>query len=161
LKSYSSIKDIILFGSVVKNKDNPKDIDLAIITDKKDLSLTGDIKSLLNIPNIDIEMITPDDMFRSRLGLTLMTEGLSIRKNKFLRDSLGISPVKVYVYEIKTLTQTKKVTFGRGLNSILKSSKGTKLGAGSVMVPIEQTGIFENFLNTWGLKYISKEYMFF
>lgn len=67
--------------------------------------------------------------------------------------------MKIYTYNLKHLTQTKKVFFGRGLNQMIKEIKGVKLGAGSVMVPIDQSSKFEDFLNTWDLKYKTKEYL--
>lgn len=159
LKKYKEIEDFIVFGSFVKDKYIPKDIDIALVANKKDISLVGEIKAELKINNLDIEIINPEEIYQSRLGLTLISEGFSIKNNKFLREKLGVKPMKIYTYEIKNLTQTKKVLFGRGLNQIIKDSKAIKLGAGSIMIPIEQTGKFEDFLDTWGLKYKTKEYL--
>ncbi|MBD3355029.1 hypothetical protein GF361_03515 [Candidatus Woesearchaeota archaeon] len=159
LKKYKDIKDIIVFGSLVKDKHAPKDIDIAIVKDKKEISLVGEIKEILDIKNIDIELIKPEEIYQTRLGLTLITEGFSIKNNKFLREKLNLSPMKIYIYEIKNLTQTKKVLFGRGLNHVMKDAGATKLGAGSVMVPIEKSSGFEDFLDSWNLKYKTKEYL--
>lgn len=159
LTKYKEIQDFIIFGSLVKGKYTPKDIDVALVMDKKDISLVGEIKYQLKIKNLDIEMVKPEEIYQTRLGLTLISEGFSIKNNKFLREKLGISPMKIYTYRIKHLTQTKKVLFGRGLNQIIKDTKGVKLGAGSVMVLIEQSSKFEDFLDTWNLKYKTKEYL--
>ena len=126
---------------------------------QKDISLVGKIKARLNLKNIDLEMVTPEEIYQSRLGLALITEGFSVRNNKFLREKLGLSPMKIYTYEIKNLTQTKKVLFGRGLNQFIKDTKSVKLGAGSIMVPIKESSRFEDFLETWDLKYKTKEYL--
>ncbi len=157
LKKYNQIKDIIIFGSLVKGKYAPKDIDTALVVEKKDISLVGEVKT--QIKNLDVELIRPEEIYQTRLGTTLISEGFSIKSNKFLRDKLGLSPMKIYVYEIKNLTQTKKVLFGRGLNNIIKNTKAVKLGAGSIMVPINQSSKFEDFLDTWNLKYKTKEYL--
>ena len=159
LVKYKEIKDFIIFGSLVKGKYAPKDIDIAIVADKKDVSLVGEVKDQLKIKSLDIELIKTEEVYQTRLGLTLLSEGFSVKNNKFLREMLGISPMKIYTYEIKHLAQTKKVLFGRGLNQMIKETKGVKLGAGSIMVPINQSGIFEDFLNTWDLKYKTKEYL--
>lgn len=153
------IQDFIVFGSLVKGKYAPKDIDIALVVGKKNISLTGEAKEQLgNFSNLDLEMITPEEMYQTRLGMVLITEGFSIKRNKFLREELGISPMKIYVYEIKSFTQTRKVLFGRGLNLIIKNINGTRLGAGCVMIPISHTAEFEDFLDTWNLKYSTKEY---
>lgn len=159
LVKYKQIQDFIIFGSLVKGKSSPKDKDIALIVDKKEYFLVGDIKEQLNIKDLDLEMLKPEDIYQTRLGLTLMSEGFSVRSNKFLREKLGISPMKIYTYEIRHLTQTKKVFFGRGLNQTIKDTKGVKLGAGSVMIPINKSSQFEDFLDTWELKYKTKEYL--
>ena len=156
---YKEIQDFIIFGSLVKGKSAPKDVDIALVIEKKDISLVGEVKNQLKIKNLDIEMVKPEEIYQTRLGLTLISEGFSIKSNKFLREKLGISPMKIYIYGIKHLTQTKKVFFGRGLNQMIKDMKCVKLGAGSVMVPIHQSSKFEDFLNTWSLKYKTKEYL--
>lgn len=159
LKKYREINDFIIFGSLVKGKYAPQDIDIALIVNKGDISLVGEIKTQLKERNVDIEMITPEDIYQSRLGLNLISEGFSIKNNQFLREKLGLSPMKIYIYEIKNLTQTKKVLFGRGLNNIIKETKSAKLGAGSIMVPIQESSKFEDFLQVWELKYKAKEYL--
>jgi len=159
LKRYKEIQDFIIFGSLVKGKYAPKDTDIAIVSEKKDISLVGEIKERLNLKNLDIELIDPKDIYQTRLGLNLIAEGFSIKDNKFLRQKLGLSPMKIYTYEIKNLTQTKKVFFGRGLNQIMEETRSVKLGAGSIMVPINESSKFEDFLDTWGLKYKTKEYL--
>jgi predicted nucleotidyltransferase len=159
LKKYKSVKDVIIFGSTVKGKYAPKDIDIALITEKKETLLAGEIKSELDIKNIDMEMVVPEEIYQTRLGLSLISEGFSIKNNRFLREMMGLSPKKIYTYEIKSLTQTKKVLFGRGLNQIIKDTNSIKLGAGSIMVNIQESGKFEDFLETWGLKYKAKEFL--
>lgn len=159
MKKYNQIEDFIIFGSLVKGKYAPKDVDIALVVEKKDISLIGEIKDQLIIKNLDMEMVKPEEIYQTRLGLTLITEGFSIRSNKFLRERLGLSPMKIYTYGIKNLTQTKKVLFGRGLNQIIKDTKAVKLGAGNIMLPIEQSSKFEDFLETWNLKYKTKEYL--
>lgn len=157
LKKYKNIKDCIIFGSQVKAKHSPKDTDIALVMNTKDTTLTGEIKEQLK--NADIEIITPEEIYQSRLGLTLITEGFSIKNNKFIRELIQIKPMKIYTYHIKHLTQIQKVLFGRGLNNTIKETKGIKLGAGSILIPIETTGNFEEFLDVWGLKYKTKEYL--
>lgn len=159
LKKYKEIEDFIIFGSSVKGKHAPKDIDIAIVMGIKDISLAGKAKDGLKEWNPDVEIIRPEEVYSTRLGMALISEGFSIKDNRYLRDGLGISPMKIYTYEIKHLEQVKKVLFGRGLNNFIKESKGIKLGAGCVMVPVHQSSKFEDFLDTWGLKHKAKEYL--
>ena len=111
LKKYPNINDIIVFGSSVKGKQAPKDIDIALIVNKKEISLSGEIKEDLKNKNLDIEMLLPEEVYQTRLGLSLISEGFSIRCGKFLREQLNLRPQKIYIYELKQLTQTQKVFF--------------------------------------------------
>ena len=38
------------------------------------------------IKNLDVEMIKPEEIYQTRLGLTLISEGFSVKSNKFLRE---------------------------------------------------------------------------
>jgi len=157
LANYKSIEDIIVFGSFVKDKFQPKDIDIAIIAIDKDPSMIGKISS--DLPNnVDIEVLSQEQIYKTKLGLSIISEGFSIKENKFLRDMLNISPKKIYSYELVKLTPSKKRQFNRALKENLTEVNGQKLGAGCVMIPIEKTGFFEDFLDVWNLKLTSKKY---
>lgn len=151
LKRYKDIEDIIIFGSFIKDKFQPKDIDIAIITPKRNLSLIGEISSQLP-EEIDIENLLSNQIYKTKVGMSIISEGFSIKENKFLRDIMGIVPKKIYTYEIKKLGASQKRSFNRALKDQLNKTKGKRLGAGCVMIPIEKTGGFEEFLEHWDLK---------
>lgn len=157
LRKYDIIKDIIIFGSFVKGRDNPKDIDLAFIVKKKNTKLVPLIKKEIGINKAHLDFITVDDVF-SPLFLSLINEGYSIKKNKFLRNVLNIRPMRLYAYDLKHLDKSKKTLFGIALKKSLKKIKGEKVSIGSVLVPINQTSYFEDFLDAWGMKYKTKEW---
>jgi predicted nucleotidyltransferase len=159
LKKYKEIDDIIIFGSIVKNKFFINDIDLALIVNKNNHSLSGRIKSELKLEKLDIEVIRQDKLYITRFGLTLLTEGFSIKNNNFIRDMLNLKPMKIYSYNIKNLNQSKKVIFGRSLNLIIKETNSIKLGSGCIIIPIQFTSNFEEFLTTWNLNFTTKEYL--
>ena len=155
LTKYKEIEDIIIFGSFVKDKFQPKDIDIAVIMSKRDSMVIGEISSELP-EKIDIEVLVPKQIYETHLGLSIISEGFSIRENKFLKDMVGIKPKKIYSYDLKELTPSEKRRFHRALKEHLNEIKGERLGAGSVMVPKEKTGFFEDFLDIWKLKLKSK-----
>ncbi len=157
LKRYDSIKDIIVFGSFVKGRDNPKDIDLAFILKEKDIKLVPLIKKEVGIDKVHLDFITIDDIY-SPLFLSLINEGYSIKNNGFLRDILKIRPMKLYTYDLKHLDRSKKTLFGIALRKSLKKIKGEKVSTGAVLIPINQTSYFEDFLDVWGMKYKTKEW---
>ena len=150
-----------MFGSLVKGKFKPNDVDIALLVKEKEIALVGEVKEFLGKRNVDIELVSLEEFYSTRIGLTLITEGFSVKRDKFLKDILGLKSKKIYIYNIKHLTQSHKVLFGRGLNFVLNKIKAVKLGAGSVMVPLESSGEFEDFLARWEMKYNVKEYNIF
>lgn len=158
LKKYNLIKDIIIFGSFVKGRDNPNDIDLAFILVEKDMQLVDLIKKELVTDKIHLEFINLEDIYFNQLFLSLINEGYSIKNDSFLRDILKIRPMRFYSYNLKHLNKSKKTIFGAALKNNLKKIKGEKIGAGAVLIPIDQTSYFEDFLDVWGMKYKTKEW---
>ena len=158
LKRYDLIEDIIIFGSFVKGRTMPKDVDLAFIVREKDVKLVHDIKKELIVNNAHLEFIKSDDVYSSPLFLSLINEGFSVGKDSFLRDSLKIRPMRMYAYDLKHLNRSKKTLFGLALKKALKKIKGEKISIGAVLVPIDQTSYFEDFLEVWSMKYKTKEW---
>lgn len=158
LKRYDLIEDIIIFGSFVKARTTPKDIDLAFIVKEKDTKLVHEIKKELIVSKAHLEFIKSDDVYSSQLFLSLINEGFSVRKDSFLRHKLKIRPMRLYAYDLKHLNKSKKTLFGIALKKTLKKIKGEKISVGAVLVPISQTSYFEDFLEVWGMKYKTKEW---
>ncbi|MBW2989251.1 nucleotidyltransferase domain-containing protein [Candidatus Woesearchaeota archaeon] len=146
------IIDIIIFGSKSRDKMAPGDIDIAVILKEKVNDIKGRISSI--IPGADVELVSLEDIYNP-LFLVLLKEGFSVRKNDYLHNLYGIRPVKLYKYSLKQLSASKKVMFERGIKSV----KGVeRLSNSVVVVPIEHTGEFEDFLRQWNLDIDTKEY---
>lgn len=158
LRRYKPITDIIIFGSYVKGRKIPKDIDLAIIVKEKDLVLPMQLKREIPWKNIHLEFIRTSDIYSNPLFISLLNEGYSIKEDAFLRDISGISPKRLYKYDLKHLEQAKKVMFAHMLNRALKKIKGEKIGNGVVLVPLSSASYFEDFLEIWGLRYKTREW---
>ena len=156
LKKYNKINDFIIFGSAVKNKNLPKDIDVMLITDTKDLELLKKVKSGLK-EKIHLDVMDNKSILYQPIIKGLFVEGYSIKKKKFLRDTHGIKPMKLYSYGLKSFNNVKKVQFSKALVKTIKKINAKKIGKGAVLVPINQSGYFEDFLDAWGLKYKTKE----
>ena len=157
LKKYDLINDIIIFGSFVKGRAVPKDIDLAFITAEKDARLAHLIKK--DLPDrTHLEFIRTSDVYSNPLFLSLINEGYSIRNGVFIRELLKIRPMRLYAYDLKHLNKSKKTLFGMALKKSLKKIKGEKVSTGSVLIPLGQASYFEDFLDVWGMKYKTKEW---
>ncbi|KHO46168.1 MAG: hypothetical protein QS99_C0009G0002 [archaeon GW2011_AR4] len=148
-------EDIIIFGSLAKGKASPSDVDIAIIG--KDVALVNEVEKTLSECAVDIELLSTVSLLSTRLGFQLFLEGYSVRSKAFIKDLFKISPRKIYLYDTKHLVHVRKVLFNRALKMNLEEVKGEKLGSGAVMIPLDRSSYFEEFLDVWGLKYKTKE----
>lgn len=138
------IIDIILFGSFLKGKTNPKDIDIAIITNKR-------IK--YELEDFHISAISPEEFFINppSLAATLLNEGYSLKNNKYLAELLRFKAKVLYTYKLNNLSNSKKVKIVRLLRGdkkergMVKNYKGEWLSNQVFIVPPECGGIFEQF----------------
>ena len=146
------ILDIIIFGSSAKSKIVPGDIDIAVLTNSTNIDLKSSVTK--EIPGADVQIISLNNIY-SNIFLTLIKEGFSVKKNKYLHEMYNINPVKLYKYSLKQLTVSKKVMFERGIKTIPGI---TKLSNSVVLVPIANTGNFEDFLKQWELDIDTTDY---
>lgn len=159
LKKYK-IQDIIIFGSAVKGKTAPRDIDVALLVKEKNEKMIEAVKDEVgkNIDyKIDFAILSIEDIYSS-VWLSLIKEGFSVAKGKFLHEVYGIEPSVLFKYNLKSLDRVKKVQFDRGLNEILKDAKGTRLLRTIVLIPLKNSLRFEDFLKTWKLEYEARRY---
>ena len=150
LKKYDKISDIYLFGSSVKGKFIPGDIDIAIITDKKDFELLKKInKELENYHNLHVELILFKEIFTEPIWKSLLSEGFSIKKNKYLSELMEIQSKSLYNYDLKELNNSEKTMFNRAFRAIITSIKGIPVSRGAVLIPTNKSSEFEDFLEAW------------
>ncbi len=160
LKKHPQIEDFIIFGSFVKGKFRPNDIDVVMITVGKERELQREIKKRLG-EKVHLENYTFREIFYEPLIINILAEGYSVKTKKFLRGLLGIKPLKMFIYNLKGFERVKKVQFSTALTKMLKTLQGERIAAGSVLIPVKEASAFEDFLNTWGLKYKTREYLVF
>jgi len=150
LKKYKDIEDFYIFGSFIKGKFKPKDIDIALITNKKDFNLLSNVlKELGEHPNLHIEMFLFKEIFTEPIWKSLLSEGFSIRKNDYLRNLMKIRSGILYKYDLKKLNRSEKTMFNRAFIGEIKITHGNRISAGSVIIPIEQEKEFDDFLDDW------------
>ncbi len=150
LKKYKEIEDFYMFGSFVKGRFSPSDIDIALITYKKDFKLLSDVlKELKEYHNLHIEMFLFKEIFTEPIWKSLLSEGFSIKRNKHLRDLMGIESGVLYKYNLKKMNRSEKTMFNRAFIEEIKTIHGSPVSAGSVIIPIEQEKEFDDFLDHW------------
>lgn len=162
----NNVIDVVLFGSLVRGKYNPKDVDLCIIIkdsdEKKSLSLVDSLGKLVDRFdfNFHVNILTTSSFVKGdTLTKTLLTEGHSIKKGKRFSSLFGFEGKTLFVYTLKHFSSSKRVKFhyllkGRyGSKGILKEVNGKFLGTGSIIIPTEKEDILKEIFDKWDVKY--------
>ena len=155
LKKYlkdKEVLDVIVFGSAVKGKAAPQDIDIAIISDK-------DIKA--DIEGFHISILKPRDFFTNIPSIinTLFREGYSLKKNMSFSENYKFKNAALFVYELKNLSLSSKVKIvsllrgKKGKNGMVESYGGKWLANQVFLAPVESQHIIEKFLVNFKVKF--------
>ena len=157
-KSERSVFDIVLFGSSIKEKRRPEDVDICIIL-SQDLK-QPEIKRISDsLRGYHVEHLLLSELYTEPLWQTIIHEGLSLTHNKPLHEILGFSSQLLFTYNLERLSPVRKsvfshALFGRsGTEGVLKEAKGKALGRGCILVPVETSEKIREFLDTWGVDY--------
>ena len=155
LKEYlkdREIVDIVLFGSAIKGKALPNDIDIALITNKERIK---------EKQGFHISIIKPEEFFKNppTIASTILREGYSLKHNRFLAEGLRFQNRVLFSYELKDMTPSLKVKIVnvlRGINKnkgIVEENKGEWLANQVFVVPIENSDIIEKFFLNFKVKF--------
>ena len=140
----SNILDAILFGSYIKGKVNPRDIDLALIVQER---------KFYDYKGFHISIITTNEWFANppSLATTLLREGYSLKNNKYLAESLKFKPEILYSYKLNNLSNSKKVRIVQILRGnkqnkgMVENYTGEWLSNQVFLIPPEIDSLFEKF----------------
>ncbi len=163
-KENKEIVDIVLFGSTVRGKESPRDIDLMVIFNKKiDDSLVEKLnKELINVmPKIEITSVTYRELFSPKFLAreAYLTEGYSLINKKYIFSGLGFETYEIFKYNVKNLSKSRLMSFyyalyGRNNNKgMLEKLNGIKFSNEVILSPIENSEEFKEFLDSWNIKY--------
>lgn len=155
LKQYlknKEIIDIIVFGSAVRGKALPRDIDIAIIT-KKEIKI--------DIPKFHVSILKPEDFFVRPPSIihTLFREGYSLKNKKFFSQIYKFSNKVLFRYELTNLRpsiKVKVVNILRGKNKekgLVKENRGEWLTRQVFLVPVGKDYVFEKFFLNFKIKF--------
>lgn len=163
------VADIFLFGSAVKGKESPRDIDLCVIFRKKVREeVIKDIENKLNGLNIHISSLTTDSFFRKphHLITTVLVEGVSILTEKPFIQNFGFSSMVLYSYNLSKLKQSEKVKFvyllkgreaGRNERGIVRKLEGEWVADSCFIVPIQKDSEMMIIFKKWAIPHKRKE----
>ncbi|MEM4214903.1 MAG: nucleotidyltransferase domain-containing protein [Candidatus Pacearchaeota archaeon] len=159
------IVDIVLFGSAVKGKEFPRDIDVCIIFREK---INQEIIKRLSLrwgSNIHLSVLVVDNFFRKPHSLikTILIEGKSLLTNKSIAKNFGFSGAALYSYDISKLKPSSKVRFiyllkGRkSSKGIVSQFRGEWITDSCFIIPIEKDNEMITILKKWRVQYKRKE----
>ena len=159
------VVDILLFGSAVKGKEIPQDIDICIIFRKNiKEELIEDIKKRLRDFNLHVSLLTVDNFFRRPHSLikTLLVEGISILSGRPLLRNFSFFSKVLYSYDLSKLRQSEKVRFvyllkGRKGDGIIKKFEGEWFADSCFIIPIEKDSEIIAILKKWAVPYKRRE----
>lgn len=155
LKNYladKEITDIIVFGSFVKGKANPGDIDIAVITSKSER---------IEIPGFHVSMLKQEDFFIKPPSIvhTLLREGYSLKNGMNLADLYKFSCKTLFNYELKNLKPSNKVKTvnvlrGKsGEKGIVEENGGEWLANNVFLLPVGKDSLLERFFTENSIKF--------
>lgn len=162
----NKVLDVMIFGSFVRGKTKPGDVDVCILIkdedEKKSLDLVsslGEITDKLEL-KFHINILTTSAFATGdTLAKTLLAEGYSIKSNKSFASVFSLTNKSLFVYTLKHFTNSQRVKFhyllkGRyGAKGILKETEGSFLGTGTIMVPVEKEDLLKEIFDQWQVKY--------
>lgn len=155
------ILDIILFGSLMKGKDNPKDIDLLIIFKEKinkelELKIRRELGKNYEINSINEKELTSNN-FKAKEGIYL--EGYSFSKKTTLADSLGFFTTAYLKYDIKNLKGSNRIKFYYALigrdnkNGFLTKIEATRFSDNVIICNYSEIEKLKEFFESWKITY--------
>lgn len=160
IKQYN-LEDIIIFGSFVKGKAAPRDIDICLIfKESPNLEHIREIQSKLS-DKFHVSSLSIDSFFNKKhnLAQTLLFEGISAKSGKKISEIYSLDSYGLYYYDISEMKKSDKVRFvyllkgrkkGQG---IVDEFKGKFLVNGCFIVPVDRDGEMLEIMNKWKVKF--------
>ncbi len=160
----SEILDILLFGSLLKGKAMPNDIDIIIIfKEKKDLQIAYNLrKSIEKITNMNVDVISKSyqeifsPTFQAREAI--LSESYSLINKAGFSESLGYKNVVMFIYNLKGKNKSERMRFyyslnGRNSEGMLKILKATKYADTVIVCPIDEKDNMKSYLENWKIEF--------
>lgn len=158
------VDDIIVFGSLVRGKKNPKDIDVIVVfkqTVRKEVEYQIRKEIEKNYKNISIISKTLKTLFDPAFDAreSILFEGKSLLKAKAIVEHYGCNACGMFKYHLKGWNKLQKTKYYYALNGrdgqkgIVKDLSCIKLADGVVLVPLHNVEPFRLFLEYWKMEY--------
>lgn len=164
VKKDKTIDDIILFGSIIRGKEEPSDTDILVLfKDKVNKETEYALRHELEMffPKVSIISKTlasvTDPAFDAREAV--LFEGISLLNGKTILQRFGFSSLGLFKYSFERWNKLKKTKFYYALNGRMKSKgilsevEGIKFSDGIILVPLKKIEKMKQFLESWDISY--------
>lgn len=164
-KNKEVLLDIILFGSSVKGKEKPNDIDILLLyKSSKNIDVSYALKKTIEAKGYYIEITdkTYNELLNPNFiaGISIISEGYSLVYNKFLFEGLGYLSFNLFKYELKQFNKSERMRFYYSLygrnneKGMLKILNSIKFSDSIILCPVENVERMKEYFDTWKLKYV-------
>lgn len=156
------VLDIILFGSAVKGKITPSDIDILLIfKEKESIDTEYELKNNLKAYKVSITSKTYHSLFSEdfKARESILTEGFSLINKKPLSSLFGFSQMTIFKYSLKGKNESERMRFyfslyGRGKDEgILKEYDMLKFSGSTILCPTSFLESAKDYLNSWNINF--------
>jgi len=164
-KNKGELLDIVLFGSSMRGKDKPKDIDILILyKNNKDIDLSYEFRKEIEKIGFNVEVTdkTYKDLFNSSFKAreAFLGEGYSLVYDTFLSKGLGYMNLVLFKYNLKGFNKSKRMRFyyslyGRnGRKGVLNDFSVIKFSDSVLLCPVQNSENIKEYLQNWGIDFI-------
>ena len=157
-KNKEEVLDIILFGSAIKGKEKPADVDILMLYKSKvNLDISYELKKELSfLGEIEIISKTYSQLFDSSISAreAVLSEGYSLIHKKFLHEGLGYSSFMLFKYRLEGMSKSRRMQFyyslyGRTGKGMLEELKSYKFSENTILAPMTESEKMKEYLEKW------------
>ncbi|WP_048160003.1 nucleotidyltransferase domain-containing protein [Thermococcus barophilus] len=169
-KKHKKVFDVILYGSTTLGKELPNDFDFMVITKKANeeerFDLAFEFREILldlgfSHEKLDVKAINLESLWDPNYLATpgIIISGFSLTKGKPIHELMNGESYSLFSINVQRLDRSQRKKFnyalkGRdGSGGILKDLNGVFLAPWVVLIPIENTYKFKEFLDYWIVEY--------
>jgi len=164
LKKEPAVLDIILFGSTVKGKEKPNDLDVLIVfKDKKNLNTAYLFRKLIESKTkMQIEIVSKSysELFQEDFIVreALLSGGYSLINKTSLAEGLGYKSQIMFIYQLKGKNKSERMRFyyslyGRNSVGMLEKLKATKQTDTIITCSVENLEPMREYLRSWNIEF--------
>lgn len=161
---HKEVDDVVLFGSIIRGKEKPNDIDILVIFKEKiDKEIELSIRKISEkeFTNVSIISKTQKTVIESSFDAreSILFEGRSLLTGQTLAEKYGFSSLGMFKYNFSGWSNGKKTKFYYALNGrgndkgISQKLHCIKFSDRVILVPLDRIEQFREFLNSWEIEF--------